>query len=368
MENSDSNFAQYAVLSITQDNVSYYNSTDAAASLLVGNTALRSFIFILGILAVLVNLVTVAVVFTSPQLKRISTMFLAGHISVCDFFIGLFLLVVAVLAYDYEQRRYIDSSKRYVCPVIISLRSAAFIVEPLVLFVMTLDRYRRIVNHSKPPLSRRFISLVVYFAWFIAVVVVVSIGSVGFMRGVIYGSLCSLVDLSRRSIDLYIERALIAASALLFVACCIMYFRIYRVVKTQNQRMGTQAYVRVSKLIFALLLSTMVLWYVPAIAVAFFGRQDTASKEVRQLTILIAFTTNSLVNPFIYVLREKKFRQEISPLCRCRRTTRRKENPNRHRKNSFRVYEIAMADINHDQNSTNCCNSDETYEGYSTSL
>ncbi|XP_078353003.1 follicle-stimulating hormone receptor-like isoform X2 [Oculina patagonica] len=369
MDKSDVNFAQYATLSITQGNVSNFNNTDASrtsTSLLVGSIELKTFIFILGLLAVLINLVTVTVVFTSSQLKRISTMVLAGHIAVCDFFVGLFLLVVAVLAFDYEERRYIDSSKRYVCPVIISFRSAGLIVEPVVLFLMTMDRYKRIVNHSKPPLSRRCISLAACFAWFIAIVVV-SIGSVGFMKEVNYGSLCSRVNSSTNSIDSYIERAVIASSALLFVSCCIMYFRIYRVVKTQNQRMGTQTYVRVSKLIFALVLSTMVFWYVPAIAVAFFGRQNTASKEVRHLIILIAFTLNSLVNPFLYVLREKKFRQEISPSCKCR-TTRRRENPSRHSKNSFQVYEVAMVDIKDVQSSSNCCNSDETSNGYSTSL
>lgn len=367
MDKSDVSSAQYAVISVTQDNASYHNNTDASLTSpsLVGNIALKTFLFILGISAVLVNLVTITVVFTTPQLTRISTMFLAGHMAVCDFLVGLFLLVAAVLAYDYEQRRCIDSCKRYVCPVIISFRSAAFIVEPWVLFVMTLDRYKRIVNYGKPPLSRHFISIAAYFSWFTAVVVV-GIGSVGFIDKASYGTLCSRVDSSTKSIDFYIEKALITVSSVLFLFCCIMYFRIYRVVKTQNRRMGTQTYVRVSKLIFALILSTMVLWYVPAIAVAFFGRQNV-SKEVRQLTILIAFTTNSLVNPFLYVFREKKFRHEISPLCN-RRTGRRGVNPNGDGKNVFRVYEIAMADIKEVQTSSNCCNSEETEKECSTSL
>ncbi|XP_078354361.1 lutropin-choriogonadotropic hormone receptor-like [Oculina patagonica] len=372
-DKSDVNFTPDTVLRITQDNVSYLNSTEASltsTSLLVDSIALKSFIFILGLLAVLINLVTMTVVFTSLHLKRTSTMFLAGHIAVCDFFIGLFLLVVAVLAFDYEQRRYIDSSQRYVCPVIISFRSAALIVQPFVLFVMTLDRYRRIVNHSKPPLSRCFISLAIYFAWFIAFIVV-SIAAAGLKGEENYGSLCSRVDLSRNSIYSYIQRAVIASSALLFVSCCIMYFRIYRVVKTQNQLMGTQTYVRVSKLIFVLVLSTMVLWYVPAIAVAFFGRQNTASKqlEVRQLTILIAFTANSLVNPFLYVFREKQFRQrlQLSFLCNSH-TSQRQVNPDRQRKNSVRVADIPMADIKDEQTPTNCCNSCETEKECCTSI
>ena len=355
---------------MTLHNSSCSNGTDTSAtftSLLTENNALKSFIFILGISTVLVNLVTVTVVFSSPKLRRISTIFLAGHIAVCDFFVGLFLLVVAVLAFDYEQKRYIDSSKRYVCPVMISLRAAALAVEPLLLFLMTLDRYKRIVNHSKPPLSRLFITLTTYFSWLISGIVV-GIGSViSFTREENFGSLCAQFNLSRQTIDFYIEMALIATSAILFISSCIMYFRIYRVVRTQNQRMGTQTYVRVAKLIFAVLLSTMVLWYVPAIAVAFFGRKNTGNREVRILTILIAFTTNSLVNPFLYVLREKKFHQEISSSSCCRRT-RRRRNPSDHRKNSFRVYEIAMTDVKDDQTSTNCCNSDETQEGYSTSL
>lgn len=367
VEKSDVSSTQYAVIRLTQDNVSYHNNTDASLTSpsLLENIALKTFLFILGILAVLVNLGTITIVFTTPQLARISTMFLAGHIAVCDFLVGLSLLVTAVLAFDNEQRRFIDYVCPYVCPVMISFRSAALIVEPLVLFVMTLDRYKRIVNYGKPPLSRHFISIATYFSWFTAVVVV-SVGSVGFIDKVKYGTLCSRVDSSRKSIDFYIEKALITVSVALFVFCCIMYFRIYRVVKTQNQRMGTQTYVRVSKLIFALVFSTVVLWYVPAIAVAFFGRQNV-SREVRQLAILIAFTTNSLINPFLYVFREKKFRREIFPFCN-RRTGGRTVNPNVDGKNAFRVYEIAMVNMEGLQTSSNYCNDEETSKEYSTSL
>ena len=367
VEKSDASSTQYAVISITQDNISYHNNTKASltSASLVGNIALKTFLFVLGILAVLVNLVTITIVFTTPQLARISTMFLAGHIAVCDFLVGLSLLVTAVLAFDNEQRRFIDYVCPYVCPVMISFRSAALIVEPLVLFVMTLDRYKRIVNYSKPPLSRHFISIAAYFSWFTAVVVV-SVGSVGFIDKVKYGTLCSRGDSSRKSIDFYIEKTLIAVSSLLFVFCCVMYFRIYRVVKTQNRRMGTQTYVRVSKLIFALVFSTLVLWYVPAIAVGVFGGQKV-SREVRQLAILIAFTTNSLVNPFLYVFREKRFRHEMFPLCN-RRTGQRTANPNVDGKNVFRVYEIALANMEELQTSSNYYNHEVTSKEYSTSL
>jgi len=316
-------------------------------------------------LAVLVNLGTITIVFTTPQLARISTMFLAGHIAVCDFLVGLSLLGTAVLAFDSEQRRFIDHVSPYVCPVMISFRSAGLVVEPLILFVLTLDRYKRIVNYGKPPLSRHFISRAACFSWFTAVVAV-SVGSLGFIDKAKYETLCSRVDSSRRAIDVYIEKALITASVVMFVFCCIMYFRIYRVVKTQNQRMGTQTYVRVSKLIFALVFSTMVLWYVPAIVVLFFGHQSVG-KEVRKLAILIAFTTNSLINPFLYVFREKKFRLEIFPFCN-RRTGHRAVNPNLDGNNVFRVHEIAMANIEGLHTSSNCCNDEETSTQYSTAL
>ena len=377
-DKSEVNFASDTVVNVTHDNVSYHNSTNTSSSfksLLSESIVLKSFIFILGISTVLVNLVTVATVFTSPSLKHSSTIFLAGHIAVCDFLIGSFLLVAAVLdlAYEHEQRRNIDSLKRYVCPVIVSLRSAALIVEPWVLFVMTLDRYKRIVNHSKPPLTRRFITIAAYFSWFPAVIAV-SIGSIGITREVNYGTLCSRVDLSRQSIDTYIERALIAASAILFISCCIMYFRIYRVVKTQNQRMGTQTYVRVCKLIFALVLSTMLLWYLPAIAVAFFGRQNTAHAnkdlEIRLLTILMAFTANSLVNPFLYVFREKQFRQHLFFLfcSRGRRGSQRRVSPSGKGNHSFPGVEIPMADTKDEQLTTNFDVSEKREKEECTSL
>lgn len=367
------NITRYTVTNSTRDNVSYHNSSNipsTSVSLLEGSITLESFIFILSISAVLVNLITVWVIFTTPQLKRHSTMFLAGHIAICDFLIGLYLLVVAintaVLANKFEQRSgYLDSWKRYICPFIISIRSVALLVEPVVLFVMTLDRYRRIVNHSKPPLSQKVIAIAAYVAWFVGIVLV-GINSVSFMgKEHFNGTLCSRVDSTSKSMDFYIEKALITTSSLLFASCCVMYFRIYRVVKTQNLRTGTQTYVRVSKLLFALVLSTLVLWFVPAMAVAFVGRQNSSSKEIRQLTILISFATNSLVNPFLYVFRENKFQHVIFPWRN--RTSRRIGTPGQ-RINSLRVNVIAMDVVKDEQNPPNCDNSDETQKECTTSL
>ena len=356
--------------SLTLKNVSSQNISDASLlslSLLEQNKTLQSFIFILSISAVLANLIITAVIFSKPQLKSISTLFLAGHIAVCDLLIALYLLVAAtntaVISNDFENRKeYYDNWHRFSCPVIISVRSIGQLVEPVVLFLMTLDRYKRIVNFSKPPLSHRFISFSTYLVWLIAIVVVgVSLsGLIG--KQDFDGAICSRMDTSGKSIGSYVERALIASSTILFISCCVMYFQIYRVVKNQNQRMGTQAYVRVSKLIFALVLSTLVLWFVPALAVAFVGHKDSSMKEIRQLIILVSFTTNSLVNPFIYVFREKKFQQVIFAWIN-RTSSQGRGVPNGKKVTSFRI-----GVVKDDHAATNYGNSNETEQVCTTSL
>lgn len=100
----------------------------------------------------------------------------------------------------------------------------------MVLFVMILDCYKCIVNYGKFLLSCYFILIVFYFLWFI-VVVVVSVGLVGFIDKVKYGIFCLWVDFLNKLIDFYIEKVFIIVSVFLFVFCCIMYFWIYRVVK-----------------------------------------------------------------------------------------------------------------------------------------
>lgn len=288
-------------------------ASSSSPSLFEESIILQSFIFILSISAVLVNALTMTVIFSKYQLRSLSTMYLAGHVAVCDLLIALYLLVAvihtAVLSIVVEEtEQYYDIWWRFICPLIISIRSIGQLVEPVVLFFLTLDRYRRIVNLSKPPLRHRSFSIATKLLWFSAVVVVFASLSTLIGKQSFSGALCSRVDTSGKSIDSYVERALIASSSILFITCCGMYLRIYRVVKNQNQRMRTQAYLRVSKVIFVLMLSTLVLWFVPAMVVASIGRQDSM-REIRQLIILSSFTINSLVNPLIYVFREKKFQR-----------------------------------------------------------
>ncbi|XP_022798183.1 G-protein coupled receptor 12-like [Stylophora pistillata] len=355
---------------LTRKNISFLNisiASSSSLSLFEENNVLQSFICILSISAILVNVLTMTVIFSKPQLKSLSTIYLAGHVAVCDLLIALYLLVavihtVVLSILDDQTRQYSDNWQKFVCPLTISVRSIGQLVEPVVLFFMTLDRYKRIVNFSKPPPRYRSISIATNLIWFAAIVVVFGSLSVLFGKQSFSGALCSRTDTSAKTIDSYVERVLIISSSILFITCCGMYFRIYRVVKNQNQRMGTQAYVRVSNVIFALVLSTFVLWFVPAMVVAFIGSQDSSMKEIRQLIIVSSFTTNSLVNPFIYVFREKKF-QRVAFSWLNRTCSKRRGMPAGNKVTSFRIDSA----IN-ENNVTNLGNSNETEQFFTTSL
>ena len=328
----DTNLTEYSEDNNTHKDTGF--STLESVYILQQSIPLKCFIFILSLSAILANTIIIKVVFTTPRLKRINSMFLAGHIATCDFLIALFLLFVAIHATifaDEEGKAHIDSWKTYSCLITISTRSVALMVEPVLLFLLTLDRYELIVNHSNPSkhLKHRSVLIVTCLAWLTSVIIV-GTQAIGFTTKNDFDSyLCGRRASTGKTIDVYIERVGIATSTFLFAICCIMYYRIYRVVKNQNLITGSNTYARVSKLIFALVLSTLVLWYVPAMIVAFIGHQKSA-KEIRQLTVFISLTTNSLVNPFLYVFKEKKFRQELFSLCIARATVRKAE-PKVHR-------------------------------------
>lgn len=322
IKNLQTNSTQFN-LSTALYNNSYHNDSGPPSAtsvpLIEDSVPLKSFIFILSLVAAFSNMLIVKVVFTTERLKNLKAMFLAGHIAACDFLISSFLLVIAINAtiLTSEQRqRHIDSWRKYVCPTIISTRSVALLVEPLALFLMTLDRYKLIVHYSRPAthLKRRTVLITISLAWLLSAILVGS-QTMGFVTTHEFKSiLCGRASWSK-NYGIYIEKTGIAGSSILFLLSCVMYIRIYRVVKTQDNIRRSKAYTRVAKLIFALVLSTLVLWYLPAMIVAFIGHQ-TYAKEIRQLTIFISFTTNSLVNPFLYVFREKKFRQELRLLLR----------------------------------------------------
>lgn len=320
IKNLQTNSTQFN-LSTAPYNNSYHNESGppsaTSAPLIEDSVALKSLIFILSLVAVLSNMLIVKVVFTTERLKNLKAMFLAGHIAACDFLISAFLLVIAINAtiLTSEQRqRHIDTWRKYVCPTIVSTRSAALLVEPFALFLMTLDRYKLIVHYTRPAthLTRRTVLITISLAWLLGAILVGS-QTIGFVTTHEFKSLlCGRASWSKNYGN-YIEKAGIAVSSVLFLLSCVMYIRISRVVKTQNNIRRSKAYTRVAKLIFALVSSTLVLWYLPAMIVAFIGHQ-TSAKETRQITIFISFTTNSLVNPFLYVFREKKFRQELPVL------------------------------------------------------
>ena len=317
----DMNSMPYNGTNNTKDNISSNNTSGSSptlVSLLEQSIALKCFIFVLSLSAVSANVVVIKIVFTTPRLKRINAMFLAAHTAICDLLISVFLLAAVIRATiptNELEKGHVDVWERYICPTITSARSLAMLVEPFFLFLMTLNRYKLIVNHSKPSthLTNRSVLIATCIVW-ITSSSIVGGQVVGFsFKNQLKGILCQVAP-SDKNYFLYIEKAGIATSSVLFILCCIMYHRIYKVVKNQNEMMGSRTYVRVSKLIFALVISSLIFWYVPAMTVAFIGGHK-AVREIRSLTIFISFTMNSLVNPFLYVFRENKFRRELFSMC-----------------------------------------------------
>ncbi|XP_074612032.1 uncharacterized protein LOC141866425 [Acropora palmata] len=291
-----------------------FSSFPEQGRLLEQSIALNCFVFILSLTTIIANALVIKTVFTTPRLKRINAMFLAAHIALCDFIIGASLLAIATKALIPEQAKGLSQIwSRYTCPITTTTRSIALLLEPSFLFLLTLDRYKLIVNFSKPHthLTKSFIFISTCIAWSASVTLVGGEAFGSAKDNKYEGNLCNRVH-SSKNYFIYIEKTVIVVNAILFVLCCVMYFRIYKIVRNQNVNMGTQTYTRVSKLIFALLLSTLVLWYVPAMVVASIGNRKS-TKGTQTLTILISFTTNSLVNPFLYVFRDKNFRKNCFP-------------------------------------------------------
>ena len=346
----------------TKNNISPYNTSGSSPTLvplLEQSIALKCFIFVLSLSAVSANVVVIKIVFTATRLKRINAMFLAAHTAICDLLISVFLLAAVIRATiptNELEKGHVDVWERYICPTIVSARSLGLLVEPLLLFLMTLDRYKLIVNHSKPSthLTNRSVLIVTCIAWMTSSIIVGG-PVVGFsLKYQLEGILCQVAP-SDKNYFVYIEKAGIATSSVLFILSCIMYHRIYKVVKNQNEMIGSHIYVRVSKRIFALVVSTLLFWYVPAISVAFIGGHKSA-REIRSLTILISFTTNSLVNPFLYVFKDNKFRRELFSMCNaCPATTR---------KTAQKVGRTEIKPRGGEQSASN----DETNDVWSTSL
>lgn len=352
------NLTQYNVSNDTcQISLSHQpnGSSATVVPLLEGSVALICFITILSMSTVVVNLIVIKTVFTTPRLTRMNAMYLAAHTAICDFIIGAFLLAIslnATIITAEKGERHVVVWETYVCPTIISIRSIGLLLEPFFLFLITLDRYKLIVNHSKPltHLTKRFVLRATCTGWLTTAIIV---GSEAVAATKTFtGSLCRAKSCSK-NYHVYIERAGIAISTILFILCCGMYHRIYKVVKNQNVIMGSQAYARVSKRIFALVISTLVLWYVPAVAVGFIGHQKSA-KEIRVLTILVSLTTNSLLNPFLYVFQDTKFRNQFCTICTASPGT----------KGSHRVRQIGIRPIGSEQS----VNSEKTNRVCSTSL
>ena len=325
--------------------------------LLEESVALICFITILSMSTVVANFIVITTVFTTPRLKRMNAMYLAAHTAICDFIIGAFLLAIslnATITTAEKGQTHVDVWKTYVCPTITSTRSIGLLLEPFFLFLISLDRYKLIVNHSKPSthLTKRFVKRATCTGWLTSAIIVGSEAVASAATRTFTGSLCQSRS-SHENYHVYIERAGIAISTILFILCCGMYHRINKVVKNQNVIMGSQTYARVSKRIFALVISTLVLWYVPAMVVAFIGHQKSA-KEIRVLTIFVSLTTSSLLNPFLYVFQDTKFRNQFCTICKASPGT----------KETHRVRRIGIRPIGGEESA----NSEDTNRVFSTSL
>ena len=307
---------------VTQQNLT--NVTQQHQNIFANNILLKVATWFLGLVSVLANFVVMGTVFSRRRLYRVKTMFLAGNVATCDFFIGFYVLMIA--ASEAETRESLIDRRElfgeeWACPVIMLFRGAALTMEPFALFVLTLDRYKLVVNYRRPAMriSRRTVKIAMFLYWLLGFALQFSVVA---YEGVdsYQGQFCA-GRRDNKSISFYLEQIVIILSAAFFIVSCTMYAAIYRNVKRHSLRAGTRRYVRISKQLAALVISTFVLWFLPAAitAVAAFFHQSEGELDigVRLWCIVLFFTANACINPFLYVFRDSNFRKAVRNIVPC---------------------------------------------------
>ncbi|XP_031550972.1 lutropin-choriogonadotropic hormone receptor-like [Actinia tenebrosa] len=268
--------------------------------------------FIIGPIALVLNLIVVIITLTTPKLFKNVAMLLVCNIAFSDLCLALYsILITSIRRIPYAQFYSIIDS---VCPCLGFLWTISQANTVLTLVFLTIERYLAIIYCMAPDIRmRRTVALRCIFVTWVVAMVTAILPAVGI--GVYTGNTYCVPLNPRKDIPYMYEFSIGATSAciILYLITIPLYLHIYRFVK-RSSLTGVKRETSVAKRIAIMVFCNIMFFCLPVligllwVSCNFTKGMDPIIKEIITGVVpTICFTLNSMINPLLYAYRNETF-------------------------------------------------------------
>ncbi|RDD36304.1 G-protein coupled receptor GRL101-like protein [Trichoplax sp. H2] len=283
---------------------------------LLAHFSLQAFIWIVGSLALIGNIVVLLQNYATNQGKKKSVpICLINNLAISDLLMGLYLLIIAIADIMYSTITYGTDSESWlshpVCYIACGLVAMSSLTSVLIMIVISVDRYICIVY----PFSTRKLTLqkamtVMGFMWslgiaFSAVPTIFSIDQPGYLRLYTYNSMCMPNNYQNLYYMIWMISYLLI-TVIAWIIMIVLYACIFIAVRKSSKgirKSSTNDNKVLAIRLSLILLSDLICW-LPYYYINLSGFIQTGRVDLIALQFIgiLTLPINSAVNPFLYTI------------------------------------------------------------------
>ena len=298
--------------------------------------------YIMGAIAIVLNLTILLTVLLSKALRKTTSMLLITNMAICDLFIGVYSVIIGNLnifnflhsAYNTHGAQKLVLGGGVLCPVATVIFTSGESVASVTSLLLTVEKYCSIVHCMNPDhrMSRKVAVLILLPCWMLsvafAVLPLLQVSSLTFSATL----MCSLPVAEKTSF--LIGLGILVA---LYIVNIPLYVIIFLFVRGSGSRLGIKRETTILKKIALVVCTNFVLLVTPMVLLITFvptrnihntivvkgAAQDTQVLYIVGYWLPIAcLGLNACVNPLLCAFRQGQFRKEFRHIFQaCSRTT-----------------------------------------------
>lgn len=306
------------IRNITKTSVSHFNICWEVTN------KLRPLLFVLGIGAILSNLVVFTTVIRAENLRTCLTFLLVSEMAFCDFLVGIYSIGMA-FGHGYTIHEFKAWQEIY-CPFFRNLFIVAEIVGSLTSLLMTIERYMAIVFCMRPSvrLGRKAITTSLVLFWIAGATAAALVQILDTRNNQKPGQMCLIYRNQYLISTVFVSELLLLLLVFIYFVVVVLYVYIFIVVRKSARNLGVLRESRLAKRISVIVLTSFVFFAAPNFSLAWFTfRGGGVFDDARfNRTILwwlppVCLVVNACLNPCLFAFKNDKFVKALRKMGSC---------------------------------------------------
>lgn len=288
--------------------------------------------YVMGAIAILLNLIVLTNVISSRSLRRTTSMLLIANMAICDLFIGIYSIIIGslnIFNFLSNAGNYLETGKKLVlggrilCPLASTIFTSSECVAAVTSLLLTVEKYCSIVHCMNPDrrLSKKVATVCLLFCWILSLLYALSPLLLKFLDLSYSPTMMCSFPIAQKNTFLICLGVLIA----LYIVNIPLYARIFLSVRRSGAHLGVKREAAILKKIALVVGSNFLLLLTPMILIIIFVPVDNIHETIElnsdrktRILFVVGFWfpiaclgLNACINPILCAFRQQKFVKRI---------------------------------------------------------